>query len=153
MRKARNSYQQLFDLHENPLNYGLLARTNFSHTGANLLCGDVIRIDAYINKHQRISKVKWGGRGCFLSQAAASLLTEEIKGMTLQEVQAFSELRLFSLLGVPLNTYKLKCALLPLQVLQAGAFCGSGPPGWPECEAYAYHFSSCNVSVKGNLAS
>jgi nitrogen fixation NifU-like protein len=66
--------------------------------------------------------VKWEGQGCAISQASASLLTEEIKGMSLDEVKAFSKEELLDLLGIQLSMTRVKCALLSLKVLKAGAY-------------------------------
>ena len=62
------------------------------------------------------------GDGCAISQAAASLLTEEVKGLTLAEVKEFPKERLLELVGVPLSMARVKCALLSLKVLKAGAY-------------------------------
>ena len=69
-----------------------------------------------------MADVRWSGDGCAISQASASLLTEEIKGLTLDEVKAFPKERLLELLGVPLSMMRVKCALLALKVLKAGAY-------------------------------
>lgn len=120
--------EQIIDLYENPLNFGELDPHTFSYEEDNPLCGDVIRVDVRLDEQQRVAEVRWRGEGCAISQAAASLLTEEIKGMTLDEVKAFSKERLLELIGVPLSMARVKCALLSLKVLKAGAY------GLPEPE-------------------
>jgi nitrogen fixation NifU-like protein len=114
--------EQIIDLYEHPLNYGTLDPHDFSYEEDNPLCGDVIRIDVRLDEEKRIASVKWSGDGCAISQASASLLTDEIKGMTLDEVKAFSKERLLELIGVPLSMARVKCALLSLKVLKAGAY-------------------------------
>ncbi len=114
--------EQIIDLYEHPLNRGRLDPADFSYEEDNPLCGDVIRIDARLDEHGRIAQVAWSGEGCAISQASASLLTEEIKGMTLEEVKAFPKERLLELIGVPLSMARVKCALLSLKVLKAGAY-------------------------------
>lgn len=114
--------EQIIDLYEHPLNYGTLESADFSYEEDNPLCGDVIRIDARLDEERRIAEVAWSGNGCAISQAAASLLTEEIKGMKLDEVRAFDKERLLALVGVPLSMARVKCALLSLKVLKAGAY-------------------------------
>ncbi|MFQ5399905.1 MAG: iron-sulfur cluster assembly scaffold protein [Anaerolineae bacterium] len=114
--------EQIIDLYESPLNYGELDEPDFSYEEDNPLCGDVIRIDVRLDDENRIAEVTWSGEGCAISQAAASLLTEEIKGMTLDEAKAFSKDRLLELIGVPLSMMRVKCALLSLKVLKAGAY-------------------------------
>ena len=70
----------------------------------------------------RVVDVRWHGEGCAISQASASLLTEEIKGLNLDEVKAFPKETLLELIGVPLSMARVKCALLSLKVLKAGVY-------------------------------
>jgi len=114
--------EQIIELYEHPLNYGELDSPDFSYEEDNPLCGDVIRIDVKLDEEDRVAEVSWTGQGCAISQASASLLTEEIKGMTLEEVKAFSKEELLDLVGVPLSMMRVKCALLSLKVLKAGAY-------------------------------
>jgi nitrogen fixation NifU-like protein len=120
--------EQIIDLYEHPLNYGTLDRPDFSYEEDNPLCGDVIRIDVRLDDNRRVAEVVWSGDGCAISQAAASLLTEEIKGKTLDEIRAFPSETLLELVGVPLSMARVKCALLSLKVLKAGAY-GIPDPG------------------------
>lgn len=114
--------EQIIDLYENPLNYGSLEPADFVYEEDNPLCGDVIQIAVRLDENQRVADVRWEGQGCAISQASASLLTEEIKGMTLDEVKAFSKDELLDLLGIQLSMTRVKCALLSLKVLKAGAY-------------------------------
>lgn len=114
--------EQIIDLYENPLNFGELDPNDFTYEEDNPLCGDVIRIDVRVDESDRIAEVRWRGEGCAISQASASLLTEEIKGLTLDEVKSFPKERLLELIGVPLSMARVKCALLSLKVLKAGAY-------------------------------
>lgn len=114
--------EQIIDLYEHPLNFGELDPNDFSYEEDNPLCGDVIRIDVRLDDENRIAEVKWSGDGCAISQASASLLTDEIMGMTLDEVKAFPKEHLLELIGVPLSMARVKCALLSLKVLKAGAY-------------------------------
>lgn len=118
--------EQIIDLYEHPLNHGQLENPDFTYEEDNPLCGDVIRIDVRMGDDGRVAEIAWSGDGCAISQASASLLTEEIKGMTLDEVKAFSKDELLELIGVPLSMARVKCALLSLKVLKAGAY---GIPG------------------------
>jgi nitrogen fixation NifU-like protein len=125
--------EQIIDLYEHPLNRGRLEAADFSYEEDNPLCGDVVRIDVRLDEQRRVVDVKWAGEGCAISQASASLLTEEIKGKTLDEVKAFSKDELLDLLGIQLSMTRVKCALLSLKVLKAGAY------GLPEPEAIRKH--------------
>lgn len=114
--------EQIIDLYEHPLNFGELEAPDFTYEEDNPLCGDVIRIDVRLDEAGRVAEVAWRGDGCAISQAAASLLTEEIKGLTLDEVKTFPKEQLLDLVGVPLSMARVKCALLSLKVLKAGAY-------------------------------
>lgn len=114
--------EQILDLYENPLNYGELDPHDFSYEEDNPLCGDVIRIDVRLGEDGRIAAVGWSGDGCAISQASASLLTEHVKGMTLDEIKALESQALLDLLGIPLSMARVKCALLCMKVLKAGAY-------------------------------
>ena len=114
--------EQIIDLYENPLNYGELDQCDFTYEEDNPLCGDVVRIDVRLDEENRVADVRWRGEGCAISQASASLLTEEIKGMTLDELKEFPKERLLELIGVQLTMVRVKCALLSLKVLKAGAY-------------------------------
>ena len=113
---------QIIDLYETPMNYGSLDPADLDYEEDNPLCGDVIRVTVQLDEGDRVSDVRWEGQGCAISQASASLLTEEIKGLTLQEVKEFSKDQLLSLLGIQLSMTRVKCALLSLKVLKAGAY-------------------------------
>ena len=114
--------EQIIDLYENPLNYGELKTADFSYEEDNPLCGDVVRIDVKLDENGRVAEVAWSGEGCAISQASASLLTEEIKGKTLTEIKEFSKEKVLELIGIPLSMARVKCALLSLKVLKAGAY-------------------------------
>ena len=114
--------EQIIDLYENPLNFGPLDSPDFSYEEDNPLCGDVIRISVQLDDNDHIVDVMWEGEGCAISQASASLLTEEIKGFSVDEVKEFSKEQLLDLLGIQLSMTRIKCALLSLKVLKAGAY-------------------------------
>lgn len=114
--------EQIIDLYENPLNYGRLDPADVMYEEDNPLCGDVIEISLNVDEDNRVREVKWQGHGCAISQASASLLTEEIKGKTIEEIKAYSKDELLELLGIQLSMTRVKCALLSLKVLKAGIY-------------------------------
>ncbi|HEY4691712.1 MAG TPA: SUF system NifU family Fe-S cluster assembly protein [Anaerolineae bacterium] len=119
--------ENILDHYENPRNKGRLEHPDISHEEDNPVCGDRIHIDLKVDDGI-ISDVRFDGRGCSISQAAASMLTEEIKGKTLDEVKHFDKAQILELLGIPIGPVRMKCALLSLKVLKAGAY---GLHGWP----------------------
>jgi nitrogen fixation NifU-like protein len=114
--------EQIIDLYDNPLNFGSLDPADFEYEEDNPLCGDVIKIYVRVDEENRISDVRWSGEGCAISQASASLLTEDIKGKTLDEVKAYSKEDVLEMLGIQLSMTRVKCALLALKVLKAGTY-------------------------------
>ena len=123
-----NIYQEeLLDHYENPSNYGTLPNPDISHEEDNPLCGDKIRMDLLV-EDDTIKEVRFCGYGCTISQAAASMLTEKIEGKTLTEVKNLSRDDIMDMIGIPLGPVRVKCALLALKVLKAGAY---GINGWP----------------------
>jgi nitrogen fixation NifU-like protein len=75
-----------------------------------------------------VTAVGWDGEGCAISQASASMLSEAIVGKTLEELRSFSKDDVLEMLGIELGPVRLKCALLSLKVLKAGAY---GLTAWP----------------------
>jgi nitrogen fixation NifU-like protein len=113
----------ILDHYKHPHNAGTLDQPDVSHEDSNPLCGDRVRIDLQI-EDGIIIDVRVLGRGCAISQASASLLTDEIRGKSLDEVRALGKDDLLDLIGIPLdkNPVRIKCALLPLKTLKAGVY-------------------------------
>src|SRR5215510_13619761 len=103
-----------------PRNYGALSAPEVAYEDVNPLCGDRIRMELNICADQTITAVRFRGDSCIISRAAASILTELIQGRTLREVATLSQDVLLTALHTPIRPARMKCALLPLHVLQAG---------------------------------
>jgi nitrogen fixation NifU-like protein len=112
----------ILDHYKNPRNHGTLDPADFSYEDDNPLCGDRIRMDIRIDENNRVKAVAFSGKGCAISQASASMLTEEILGKTLDEVKQINKDHVLEMLGIPLGPTRLKCALLSLKVLKAGVY-------------------------------
>src|ERR671917_2017451 len=106
----------ILDHNRNPRNKGTLDPADYSYEDTNPLCGDEIRIDLRV-EGDRVADVKFSGRGCAVSQASASILTEMIQDMPLDEVKALTKDDLLDELGIPVSPARMKCALLGLKVL------------------------------------
>ena len=112
----------ILDHYKNPRHHGMLDPHDFSYQDENPLCGDTIRIDVRLDENQRVREVAFSGKGCAISQASASMLTEAIVGKTLDEVKQIGKDDILEMLGIQLGPTRLKCALLSLKVLKAGAY-------------------------------
>jgi nitrogen fixation NifU-like protein len=117
----------ILDHYKNPHNFGTLEDPDITNEEENPFCGDRIRIDLKL-REGKVADVRFKGQGCAISQAAASILTDMIKGKPLERVQEFSKEEMLEALHVPLSPIRLKCGLLALKVLKAGVY---GLKGWP----------------------
>jgi nitrogen fixation NifU-like protein len=113
--------QQILDHYRNPRNYGELSDATFSHAGENPSCGDEIRVDVALDGDGVIEHAAFSGEGCAISQAAASMLTGELVGMTLDELDELDRDDVLDLLGVDVTPMRIKCAVLAEKVAQDGA--------------------------------
>lgn len=111
-------YQEnILDHYKNPRNHGKLQNASVEHHEKNPLCGD--EIDFYlIIKNKRIADVKFNGHGCAISQASASMLSEQIKGKAIEEIEKMTKEYILEMLGIPISPVRLKCALLSLDTLK-----------------------------------
>jgi nitrogen fixation NifU-like protein len=109
----------ILDHYRNPRNKGILDPADFSHEDTNPLCGDEVRIDLRV-ADGRVETVRFSGRGCAISMAAASVLTEMVEGKTLAEVRSIGRDDLLAEIEAPIGPARMKCATLGLKVLKAG---------------------------------
>ena len=109
--------EYIIDHYKNPRNYGSLKEADISHEEGNPLCGDVIRFDIKI-KNNKVDETRFTGKGCAISQAAASILTEEMKGKSLEEIKNISNEQILDLLPVKVSHLRIKCGLLASKALQ-----------------------------------
>jgi len=114
--------ENILDHYRHPRNAGLLAEPTHSHESHNPLCGDVIRIDLHVNEDNIVDEVAFNGRGCAISQASASMLTEMVQGKSLDEVKAISKQDILEMLGIEIGPVRMKCAMLSLKALKAGVY-------------------------------
>ena len=122
-------YRELIlDHYQHPHNHGTLEHPDISYEDSNPLCGDKIRIEMQV-RDGIIEDIKFTGKGCAISQASASLLTDELKGKPLDSIRQLDKQTVFDLIGIPLSVSRVKCALLPLKVVKGGAY---GVTQWPD---------------------
>jgi nitrogen fixation NifU-like protein len=114
--------ENILDHYRHPRNTGKLENPTHSHEENNPLCGDVIRMDLHVNEDDIIDWVAFSGKGCAISQASASMLTEMIEGKSLEEAKQVGKEQILEALGIEIGPVRLKCALLSLKVLKAGAY-------------------------------
>ncbi|HYO89184.1 MAG TPA: iron-sulfur cluster assembly scaffold protein [Candidatus Limnocylindrales bacterium] len=114
--------ENILDHGMHPRNRGVLDPALVDVEADNPLCGDRLRLTLRLDDAGRISEVGWDGQGCAISQAAASMLGEELIGKTLDEAKAIQKDTIFEMIGIPLSMNRVKCALLSLKVLTLGLY-------------------------------
>lgn len=107
----------ILDHYRNPRNAGSIENADATFEDINPLCGDKVRMDLRI-RDGVIEDVKFKGRGCAISQASTSLLTEEIKGKKIADIDRIGKDEVLANLGINISAARLKCALLGLKVLK-----------------------------------
>lgn len=112
----------IIDRYKSPHFKGTLDPHDISFEDENPLCGDHLRIDVRIDESGLIKEAAFSGHGCAISQASADLLLESVIGKSLEDVKKLSKDDVLELLGIELGPVRLKCALLSLKVLKAGAY-------------------------------
>ncbi len=111
----------ILDYYRNPRNFGDLPNPDVRAKDSNPLCGDIIEMQLKINDG-KIEDVRFKGKGCAISQASASMLTETVKGKTLDEVKSMSKTDVLNLLGIDPGPTRIKCALLGLKVVKLAVY-------------------------------
>src|SRR5881409_4259707 len=129
-----NEFDQMYrevilDHYKNPRGHGELSDADAHAEGQNPLCGDEVSIFvAFGDDGDTIDEVKFSGRGCAISQAATSMLTEMVQGRSATEIAALPKEELLEEIGIPLTPVRLKCAILGLGVLKVALHRAKGTP-------------------------
>ena len=119
----------ILDHYKNPRGHGVIAEADAAAEGMNPLCGDEVSIYvAFGEDGETIDEVKFAGRGCAISQAATSMLTEMVQGKTAQQVATLDKDELLEEIGIELTPIRLKCAMLGLTTLKLALHKAKGTP-------------------------
>jgi len=111
--------ENIMDHYKNPHNHGTLDDSDIKHTENNPLCGDVITISLKL-KEGKVYDIKFVGKGCAISQAAVSMLTDEVKGKNIDEINSMTKEDVVNMLGISIGPVRSKCATLGLVAIQEG---------------------------------
>ena len=109
--------EEILDHYKHPRNFGQLDKPDIHVEANNPLCGDRLSMDLVVEEGI-VQDVRFSGRGCAISQASASMLTEEMAGKPLTELAATTRQDILDSLGVPVSYARMKCALLSLHLLR-----------------------------------
>jgi nitrogen fixation NifU-like protein len=119
----------ILDHYKNPRNYGLLEPSDVRAEGQNPLCGDEVSVSIRFGPDgETIEAIGFEGRGCAISQAATSMLTDIVKGRTADEVAALPKEEILAEVGIPLTPVRMKCAILGLGVVKVALNRARGTP-------------------------
>ena len=119
----------ILDHYKSPRGHGLIADADAQAEGQNPLCGDEVSIFVcFEDDGETIHEVKFSGRGCAISQAATSMLTEMVQGRKASEVAELDKDELLEEIGIPLTPIRLKCAMLGLTTLKVALHKAKGTP-------------------------
>ena len=115
-------HEMIIDYSRNPINYGKIENPDITFHDSNPLCGDSIDIDMKIDEN-KVSDIKFHGKGCAICMACSSVLTEIAKGKSIDEVRDIAKNDVLSELGLEnLQAVRIKCALLSLKVLKSALY-------------------------------
>jgi nitrogen fixation NifU-like protein len=113
--------EYILDHYRNPRNFGHLDAPTATAEDLNPLCGDKIRFELLVDADGVVSDVRFSGKGCAISQASASMLSETIKGEKLEDVARLSQDRVLENVGIGISPARMKCAMLGLKVVKSAA--------------------------------
>ena len=130
MNDFEDMYREvILDHYKNPRNYGAIEEPHAHAEGQNPLCGDEVTISVrFAEDGETIQDVRFEGRGCAISQAATSMLTDLVKGRKAEDVATLPKEELLEEVGIQLTPIRLKCAILGLGVLKVALHRAKGTP-------------------------
>ena len=120
----------ILEHYKNPKNFGELAERDLEFHDKNPLCGDEMEVQIKV-EDGKIADLKWHGQGCAISQAAASIASEELIGMPVDDATKLDADWMLEHMGIEISATRRKCALLNLKVLRGAV---TGDASWPEGE-------------------
>jgi nitrogen fixation NifU-like protein len=121
---------QILEHYKRPHNSGVVENPDLEFEDTNPFCGDEQRVTIKLDAEDRVAEVAFEGKGCAISTAATSLLTDELVGMTREELVRMPKEYVLELLGIDISATRMKCAMLGLKIVKSAAL--GQPAEWED---------------------